>query len=570
MFANGTTAATSATQTSAESTQNKDDSKIVQDVKSMTAASKQSDTFLEARAVDTIKSMESYTADVIQRPMLALEAYSSARQEAMEKIKQDPMTYRSLPDHLKEDTQIAELAFRENGWLLQFAPDRCRKNPDLVKVAVNTDGSALNFADKSLQQDRDIVMLAVTQSGDAIRHVHSDLRDDPDIINAALKESGCMIAYIDKSCEQYPEYAKIAVKDYPRAVRYLDGELLDDPHFLNELYQASPGIFVHLQPKHQIALLSFYQQQGKLGEILPFVVGADMCHFVTEERFALKIKSLLENSQCPENRVPENVHYVWFGKLPEHYVNNIMKMRSFAPNKKIHLWTDTQNIQANRALLQKYHLEGVVKLHNFEHFIAGKETALHHENKEDIKTWQQASAHFHREHKGIYHNYAAASDIARFMILNQLGGEYFDMDMDFTFENNPQYESKPRKPLYTLSGAIMLNNDNNQWIASKSHSVLSRHVLQNINKGYIKKSGTPFVWETKRVSDRVSTTTHLSGPMLVNTLPYFDKNPYFTDQQSYIAQMITHEEAKPNDPEESQWRLTVPTNQAKKKLFVDS
>ena len=113
--------------------------------------------------------------------------------------------------------------------------------------------------------------------------------------------------------------------------------------------------------------------------------------------------------------IPKKIHFIWVGgDIPEQYLSNIAYYRTLARQSgfEVNLWTDQEAhiLKPAHAIgldLADLHLKDIREL-----------------DPSNTKLW-----HCIDEESVGAHNYAAAADILRLMILKQEGGYYFDVDL---------------------------------------------------------------------------------------------------------------------------------------------
>ena len=146
--------------------------------------------------------------------------------------------------------------------------------------------------------------------------------------------------------------------------------------------------------------------------------------------------------------IPKIIHFIWLGRMPERYVNNLSQISSRFPTHQACLWTDSGNMAHHSTLLDHYQLGDRIKVKNLEKHI--ENAALSGSASLSGSSWQKAHGAFCREHEGTYKNYAAASDIARLMVLYKYGGQYFDVDVLLNITNGVEHIRNTRNRKLTI------------------------------------------------------------------------------------------------------------------------
>ena len=146
--------------------------------------------------------------------------------------------------------------------------------------------------------------------------------------------------------------------------------------------------------------------------------------------------------------IPKNIHFIWLGRMPERYVNNLSQISSRFPTHKAFLWTDSGNMAHHSTLLDHYQLGNRIQVKNLEKHI--ESAALSGNASLSGSSWQKVYGAFYREHEGTYKNYAAASGIARLMVLYKYGGQYFDVDILLNITNGLEHIKNTRNRELTI------------------------------------------------------------------------------------------------------------------------
>ena len=127
-------------------------------------------------------------------------------------------------------------------------------------------------------------------------------------------------------------------------------------------------------------------------------------------------------------------------------------------------------------------------------------------------------AAFERERHGTYHNYAAASDIARLLILYRYGGVYFDMDVTFKDSVFDFFSDLvnigQRLGVLTNSAGLGIGNG---VLASMPQTTAMKRCIYKVADLYHEGPAAGLSWSRKRDFSRLrfSLTMSMSGPDLI-------------------------------------------------------
>ena len=323
----------------------------------------------------------------------------------------------------------------------------------------------------------------------------------------------------------------------------------------------------------------------------------------------------LSKNQKTKN-IPKRIHFIWLGRLPERYVNNLSQILSRFPTHQAYLWTDSGNMAHHSTLLDRHQLGNRIKVKNIEKHI--ERPPLPGRGALSNSSWQEVRGAFHREHEGTYKNYAAASDIARLMVLYKYGGQYYDVDVFLNITNgfeslengllsvrpsasstfdfdSDQFDTDekrifPHKEALTTENGILVFNEKegwtdagqgwifrdcrdsepssdwqvaaNCWLASLPQCGGMVHCLEEISKGYQYlpiplPAGAYNTWGTKRTDgeERLKGTLRLTGPVFLNLELRGVDSPNTTKIPTDVEDFIVkHDDGKVSDPIEAQWR----------------
>ena len=166
---------------------------------------------------------------------------------------------------------------------------------------------------------------------------------------------------------------------------------------------------------------------------------------VTKKEQEMSAATVSRNlSEKQKKNIPKMIHFIWLGRLPDRYVNNLSQISSCFPTHQSCLWTDSRNMAYHSTLLDRYQLGNRINVKNIEKHL--EEPPLPGGGALSNKSWQEVRGAFHRENEGTYKNYAAASDIARLMVLYKYGGQYYDVDVFLNIANGLEHKTKEGSP----------------------------------------------------------------------------------------------------------------------------
>ncbi|WP_447840823.1 glycosyltransferase family 32 protein [Enterobacter bugandensis] len=113
---------------------------------------------------------------------------------------------------------------------------------------------------------------------------------------------------------------------------------------------------------------------------------------------------------------PKNAHYIWIGNnpLPQYAISNIIHFKSKNPYYTVFLWTTSPHRMINDLINSGYssRLKDVINFRGLPDMTGYIQSAVEREMSDST-----------------YHNYAAASDILRLVVLERFGGIYMDVDV---------------------------------------------------------------------------------------------------------------------------------------------
>ncbi|MFQ6288446.1 glycosyltransferase family 32 protein [Yersinia enterocolitica] len=113
---------------------------------------------------------------------------------------------------------------------------------------------------------------------------------------------------------------------------------------------------------------------------------------------------------------PKNAHYIWVGNkpLPQYAISNIIHFKSNNPHYTVYLWTTNTHRIVNNIINSGYssRFMSIINCCDLPDMTGYIQSAVEREMSDSA-----------------YHNYAAASDILRLVILEKFGGIYMDVDV---------------------------------------------------------------------------------------------------------------------------------------------
>ncbi|WP_160386501.1 RHS repeat-associated core domain-containing protein [Pseudomonas sp. PB101] len=174
------------------------------------------------------------------------------------------------------------------------------------------------------------------------------------------------------------------------------------------------------------------------------------------------------------SQIPKNAHWVWIGEpIPKDFSRNINKFSHINADYTPTLWISKKTwSEKHRAALENLASRVIVK--NIDEAFESADIRL--------------TSAFERERSGSLHNYAAASDIARVVILYQQGGVYMDTDVISKF-------GMPLQQLTAHQGIMRTSRGNGIIAADKGNKHLNSAMKKMIS-AYEKNNDD--MWKNKR------------------------------------------------------------------------
>lgn len=209
--------------------------------------------------------------------------------------------------------------------------------------------------------------------------------------------------------------------------------------------------------------------------------------------------------------LPRIIHRIWIGSMPtEEQLGTLLDAR-LCVTGKVELWLWTTSSIASRFQRENRYLNNIV--------IRNINSIWHHPFAREAPVTQLKSL-FERESRGAFYNYAAASDIARLMILYCYGGIYLDMDVQFKTSGFCLFSN-----LSDIGDRLgMYVNPRGKYgngvLVSRPRSVLVKTCLQKIKDLYCSGTKVEISWKKKRDygAIRVFLTVNMSGPQVIYNL----------------------------------------------------
>ena len=190
--------------------------------------------------------------------------------------------------------------------------------------------------------------------------------------------------------------------------------------------------------------------------------------------------------------LPKKIHYIWVGgnTIPEEYLERILKVASVAEESgsELNIWVN--NEKTILKLLQKWSMGDLdnhkakkvagINIRNISELWPLMKTDPFFQENNRYKT---LSSWINREMVGFV-NYAAASDLLRYVILLLEGGYYLDTDNKLLLEKGKKFDEESR--VSGLKIAVPLGTDGvlgsgiNNFIASVPQHPLMQKAIINI------------------------------------------------------------------------------------------
>lgn len=159
---------------------------------------------------------------------------------------EDLVIYNSLPDCLRQDTDIIHAAIHVGENVLEGNNWEIRSNQEIVHECVKKDGQLLQYATMGLRNDRQIVLNAVRKDGMALEHASEELRMDKEVVLSAVNSNPDAIQYALGSIKMDRQ-----IVNKMRGYQYLDEELRDDEEVALNLLKRDKRNFSEMSERLQ-------------------------------------------------------------------------------------------------------------------------------------------------------------------------------------------------------------------------------------------------------------------------------------------------------------------------------
>ena len=431
-------------------------------------------------------------------------------------------------------------------------------------VAANLKLENTNYA---LKNNPNVVFSFVNVNPYMFQYVSYRLKQDYDFIKKSVGNNPNILEFVNHEIQlRHPKIVKKALSKINSLIKFIPEKLI------TQIIYSIPSCLFNLTNKKINTLIK------NNDELLKFLVANRYINDeqISENGLNSKVAELFSEKNLQQ--IPNNVHYVWFGRLPEKYINNLSKAALQFQGRKLYLWTDKSNFHYNLKLLDEYGLNNSIEVKCFENFVT-EQSQLNNEHF-DSSIWKKVSGAFYRELNGSFANYVAASNIARIMLLNQMGGEYFDIDIEFNdspkikkpkktdieFNDFPQIREPEKitasaikkQPLRTANGTILNKFGGiHKWMASIPFSSFTKKTLKKISKYYHTEDS---LWYEKRSDNdlRLKGTMEYTGVGLVSSVFLNTDTRKLESHYQYCKNINTH--CKPNSNASDTQSIIVPDN----------
>ncbi|WP_369012212.1 glycosyltransferase [Erwinia pyrifoliae] len=241
------------------------------------------------------------------------------------------------------------------------------------------------------------------------------------------------------------------------------------------------------------------------------------------------------NENTFANGIPAVIHFTWEGDdISAEDLANILLNTKMAPDFRVYIWTTrSESILSTLDKMNNSETNSQYRYlaRNFGPSISVKNTRLLYDNlvtkldvsnevfNENISLAGYLSSVFFREINGTYKNLAAASDIARSVLMYVEGGCYMDVDIICTSLNKLK---SVKIPDGFLQGVTHSKRCSNSFLISLPQSAISREILEAINynlrlaDNLITSEGKELMlqWVKKRSIEyyRINGTLEWTGP----------------------------------------------------------
>jgi mannosyltransferase OCH1-like enzyme len=235
--------------------------------------------------------------------------------------------------------------------------------------------------------------------------------------------------------------------------------------------------------------------------------------------------------------IPRKIHYLWLGgnQLPDELVSNIIKNAKNSPDFKSILHVDVDSEQTLDAIRKS---------------VKGKAASLSVSNLKDEAFFKEFlrgenAEIFHKARNGVGKNYAAASDVVRYPLMDYYGGMYMDADESFAGSiKGLVFEAAQDDVLLGKEVAVpsleFLGYNNSCFASQPSNRVLA-HLSRELRRRYLKSpdffdTAVPVVDHSTPVTELISKQAlgpykkkvfELTGPSLFNDVLREQRPDYY-------------------------------------------
>lgn len=162
------------------------------------------------------------------------------KSEALALVAENPISFKSLSDEFRRDTDVALKAVEQDGMLLEYfihnyqnLGSNSRGSTDKVfAAAVRQNGLAIQFIDEILGGLTRFHIYALEQNGLAIQFCK--LNGNFALCSRAVKQNGLAIQFIDGRNRRYDEILSIAVKQNGLALQFAPERYINNQSLLME------------------------------------------------------------------------------------------------------------------------------------------------------------------------------------------------------------------------------------------------------------------------------------------------------------------------------------------------
>lgn len=206
--------------------------------------------------------------------------------------------------------------------------------------------------------------------------------------------------------------------------------------------------------------------------------------------------------------LPRIIHRIWIGSMPtEEQIQILTEARQYVKDS-VELWLWTTSSVVSRLPRNNLLTNNIV--------IRNIHSLWSHPLTRGLPVAQLHSV-FERESRGAFNNYAAASDVARLMILYCYGGIYLDMDVLFKTSESCLFNDLTG--IHGRLGVLQRPNGGigNGVLASTPQSKVVKLCLEKLKELYCSGASGELSWGVKRGYGcmRMRLTVMMSGPQMI-------------------------------------------------------